>query len=111
MSLKHDHTALKHQRPATTAIQCGYEKKSSQDIEYRKSHTEIGSNFLQLVKGIAPNIRTFAEIREFEPDLINESLYQPVCQNITSFLNTHAKDAPQAQCYYTFWLAILIIKK
>ncbi len=102
LSLKHNHTALKHQRPPSTAIQCGYLKKSVEDETYRKQHKAICEDFLKKAKELNPEITTFAEMKNIYPDFINEDLYHPVCENVTNFLNDYASNSPNAQSYFTF---------
>lgn len=68
LSLKHNHTALRHQRPGTTPVHCGYAKNDPQMHQFRKQYRAITQEFMQYIG----QAKLFAEL---PPALIEQHLY------------------------------------
>lgn len=92
ISIEHNHTALKHQRPPSTPQQCGFTKCSTENIEYRKLHRTALHEFQELSKERFPGITLFLEVKHIDSNFIDENLYSPVCSNVTDFLNQCGKN-------------------
>jgi hypothetical protein len=45
LSIKHNHKALKHQRPSATPKQCGFKKTSIESINFKSKYKKITSKF------------------------------------------------------------------
>jgi hypothetical protein len=103
LSIKHNHTALKHQRPTATANQCGYFKKSLEDENYRLAYKKITEDFLQNANNLKPNAQNFNELDAIQGKFIENNLYAPICKLVCDFLNLHvAKQSYNAQHFFSF---------
>ncbi|MDD4980784.1 MAG: HaeIII family restriction endonuclease [Candidatus Omnitrophica bacterium] len=102
LSVKHNHSALKHQRPPTTAIWCGYNKKSKEDLEFRKAYNDIVDRFLFDSKVAMPLARNFRDLVTITGDYIKDNLYYPVCKVITEAINKLCVDRSHAQYLFNF---------
>ena len=85
LSIKHNHVALRHQRPGTTPIHCGYPRNSLEMKEFKQQYQEITQNFIRQ----AEKAKLFADLPHA---LIEQSLYTPVCNLVAQFINTHSHD-------------------
>lgn len=83
LSLKHNHTALRHQRPGTTPVHCGYSKNSAQMQQFKQEYLAITQQFRQ-------HIGQATLFRQLPPDLKEQHLYTPVCNLVSQFINNHA---------------------
>ena len=79
LSIKNNHDDLKHPRPYSTAIACGFKKKSPLDLSFRKS-MEILSNDYR--KKISPHHSKYNETGQ---NLI--WLYDQICDHCINWLN------------------------
>lgn len=94
ISLKNNHSAVKHNRPSALALQCGFGAKSIQDIEYRENYKDITDSFTNLVNKNFTGLTLFNEVKSQDKDFINLHLYKPVCQNVVDFINKYVKLSP-----------------
>ncbi|WP_414520956.1 hypothetical protein [Umezakia ovalisporum] len=83
LSLKHNNTALRHQRPGTTPVHCGYAKNDPQMQQFRQEYLLITQEFMQHIG----QAKLFAELPSA---LIEQHLYTPVCNLVSQFINSHA---------------------
>ncbi|MCC5661730.1 HaeIII family restriction endonuclease [Nostoc sp. XA010] len=83
LSLKHNHTALRHQRPGTTPVHCGYAKNDPQMQHFKQQYRVITQEFMQHIG----QAKLFAEL---PPALIEQHLYTQVCNLVSQFINSHA---------------------
>lgn len=83
LSIKHNHDALKHQRPPTTAQRCGYAPGSPEDVEFRTKLDSIFLEFLKNAKKLDPKALYFRELKEKKKDFIDTRLYYPICKHVT----------------------------
>lgn len=95
LSIKHNHTACKHQRPASTAQHCGYGKGSQEDKLFRKKYAEITKEFM----GISKNCFHFRDLNE---GIVLNELYIPTCELISSFVNTYCESLYNANYLFNF---------
>lgn len=102
LSIKHNHSALKHQRPPTTAERCGYSKGSMKDLLFRGKYEIILEEFLKKAKKLNPNAQNFRDLVDVEKDFINDNLYLPVCELVTSTINNLCDDEEKAQLLFSF---------
>ncbi|MDV3002658.1 MAG: hypothetical protein N5P05_004313 (plasmid) [Chroococcopsis gigantea SAG 12.99] len=93
LSIKHNNVALRHQRPGTTPIHCGYAKSSTEMEQFKQQYKAIAENFT-LQTGQA---QLFAELPHI---LIEELLYAPVCHLVAEFINIHSPDCAPALFQY-----------
>jgi len=102
LSVKHNHTALKHQRPTATATQGGFAKKSLEDIKYRADYKKITDAFLNSAAQLKNGAVEFSELKVIQADFIDTQLYAPMCKLVTDFLNLHVAQQPYAQQFFSF---------
>jgi hypothetical protein len=103
LSIKHNHLALKHQRPSALAIQCGFAKKSPEDSKYRHFYETTTKDFLNRSMLLKNDAINFSDIIGVQPDFINKQLYNPVCNLVCNFLNTHVANSPRnAEHFFSF---------
>ena len=102
LSIKHKHKALKHQRPPTTAVRCGFPPKSIQDNIFRKQYEDITDIFLEQARDMFPEATKFNEIKKIQNDFINKNLYLPVCNHVADFINSHCKAPRNVIELFTF---------
>jgi hypothetical protein len=102
LSVKHNHRALKHQRPAATASQAGYAKKSPEDVSYRAAYKKITDAFIGNAAQVKKTATEFAELKTIQTDFIDKQLYAPMCALVTEFLNTQVSKAPYTQQFFSF---------
>lgn len=102
LSVKHNHSALKHQRPPTTAIWCGYDKKSREDVGFRKAYNDIINRFLIDAKTIMPEAQNFRDLVAKKGDYIKNNLYYPICELVSNTINNLCIDKKHAQYLFNF---------
>lgn len=107
LSIKHNHTALKHQRPGSLPQQCGFAKKTEEDKDYRKKYQTLKDTFLENVEANFPHFTEFNEIKAEEGNFINKNLYDPICSLYTEFLNEHGKNPEVAQFFFSFLVGMM----
>lgn len=95
LSVKHNHEALKHQRPASTAQHCGYIKGSAEDIQFRRDYSDITRAFTTTVQG-------YTNFRDLNQGVVFTQLYSPICQLVTQFINTFCTSQSSASHLFTF---------
>ncbi|MBD2695201.1 HaeIII family restriction endonuclease [Anabaena catenula] len=83
LSLKHNHSALRHQRPGTTPIHCGYSKDSAQMQQFKQQYQVITQELKQ-------HIGQANLFKELPSALIEQYLYTPVCNLVSQFITSHA---------------------
>lgn len=102
LSIKHNHFALKHQRPPTLAIRCGFIPFGTEDINYRNSLEDVYSNFHKERKNLAPNALDFKDLKSISPEFINKNLYLPICELTTKFINSYPLNKTTAASLFSF---------
>lgn len=98
LSIKHNHMALKHQRPASTPQQIGFSKKSKEDLVFRWNYKKIFDDFINESNKINPQVIFYSEVI----DIIPSSLYSPICKLVSDFLNQYGKDSVKSNNYMRF---------
>lgn len=103
LSIKHNHTALKHQRPGATANQCGYPKIALEDVSYREAYKKVIGDFLKSAYALKKDAQDFSELKAVQPDFIDNQLYAPMCDLVCNFLNSNVSSQPNnAQNFFSF---------
>lgn len=95
LSIKHNHQALKHQRPASTVQHCGYPKASPEDVKFRQKYSQIIQDFRKISQG-------YNLFRDLEPSVIFDLLYTPICLLVSGSISTLCKSALTANHLFTF---------
>lgn len=98
LSIKHNHLALKHQRPPSTPQQLGIPKNSTEDIRFRKDLDNILNEFQKQSKLLNPNVKLFSEVVQIVPS----KLYTPVCKLICDLINKYGNDSTKSDHYMKF---------
>jgi len=98
LSIKHNHLALKHQRPASTPQQVGFPKKSIEDFTFRQDYSQIFEVFRKESKVINPKVTLYSEVVEIIPS----SLYTPMCNLVSGFINKYGNDPEKSNNYLRF---------
>ncbi len=104
LSIKHNHSAIKHQRPGALVVnQCGFLKNSPEDLTYKVEYGKIRVNFLNHLVSSQINVTEFKEIEKIQPNFIKQQLYNPMCNLVCNFLNNHvSSNKIHAQHFFTF---------
>ncbi len=98
LSIKHNHTALKHQRPGSTPQHLNFSKKSDEDILYRNKYKEITDGFFNEVLTKNKGIKLFKEVSS----LIPKKLYNPICNLVSDYINTYGSIEERSNYYLKF---------
>lgn len=102
LSIKHNHHALKHQRPPSTAQHCGYPKYSEQDVEFRERLDEILERFLSNAKKLKAEAEKFNELKVIDGNFINSELYDPVCHHVADSINALCQTPDKVLSLFNF---------
>ena len=94
-SLKHNHKALKHQRPASTAQHCGYRKKSPEDIQFRRDYSNITKSFTAVSQG-------YHYFRDLGEGVVLRHLQIPICDIVAKFISSFCASQVPANHLFTF---------
>jgi hypothetical protein len=95
LSIKHNHLALKHQRPEGTAQHCGYIKKSGEDVLFRQQYKIIATKFLSIANG-------YSNFRDLPEGVVHKYLYTPICDLVAKFINTYCRLPDNANHLFKF---------
>ena len=102
LSIKHNHYALKHQRPPTSAQRIGYAKNSEEDRVFRGELDGILETFLIKAKKLKPDAKKFNELKDLDPNFINHEMYLPICALVTNTINNLCKKSSNVQALFSF---------
>jgi hypothetical protein len=102
LSIKHNHFALKHQRPPTLAVRCGFIPSGIEDKNYRNSLEKIYGNFHKERKNLAPKALDFKDLKNVSPEFINKNLYLPVCELTVNFINSYPLNKNVSSSLFSF---------
>lgn len=102
LSIKHNHSALKHQRPPTTALWCGYVKKSQEDTEFRKEYAVIVDGFIFESKKALPGATLFRDLVAISDGYIKNNLYLPVCSLVAGTIRKLCISPRNVQALFNF---------
>lgn len=98
LSIKHNHLALKHQRPASTPQQIGISKGSIEDQLFRSEYGKIFDEFKFKSKSLNPRVTLYSDVVELIPTF----LYTPMCNLVSDFLNKNGNDSTKSNNYMRF---------
>lgn len=98
LSIKHNHLALKHQRPSSTPQQLGIPKKSNEDLLFRENYKRIFEEFRIKSLEINPTVNLYSEV----VNIIPTSLYQPMCELVSDFINKYGNDNDKSNTFMRF---------
>ena len=107
LSIKHNHMALKHQRPMSTPQHFNFNKGSEIDVDFRKEYLLILEKFRNHVLSYKPNIVLYKEV----VDVIPELLYLPICELVSKFINKHGVETSKSNDYLKFLVGNTNFKK
>jgi hypothetical protein len=102
LSIKHNHIALKHQRPGATPQQIGFLRKTIADTEFRNDYRNICNAFQSKAALLSPSATLFSELKDIQSDFIDDNLYEPMCMLVSNYLNKYASSNPNAQQFFKF---------
>jgi len=102
ISLKHNHKAVKHQRPGALPQQCGFVKNSSEDSTYRNSYKQVCDTFINKADTLDPGATLFNELKAIDGSFIDIHIYKPICELVAKFINTNCNNAKQAAFMFNF---------
>lgn len=88
ISLKHNHKAVKHQRPGALIKQLGIADKEA-DKEHKAEIKEVESKFFNR---IPDGLNTFEDVKSDNEEHIN-SLYRDICEHSAKQINKHPENA------------------
>ncbi len=87
LSLKHNHDALKHQRPHALAQQCGFSKNSAQDIQHRVNMKAVEEDYRNEV----PDAVNYIDEEDAKFDMLEK-----VCDVSVNSINQWADSNPSS---------------
>lgn len=87
LSIKHNNSALKHQRPGRMVIQCGYGAKSEEAILYKSKYKEILDKFFKIAVDEHPQASEFNQLKSADIEFISDNLYLPICTLVIETIN------------------------
>ena len=90
LSLKHNHDALKHQRPHALAQQCGFPLRSTEDIQHRTRMKSIEDIFRQKTRGL---------VKYTDNDPAKFKMLEDVSKSCGDSINAWAKNNPSTVRY------------
>lgn len=102
ISVKHRHSALCHPRLPSLAQQCGFEKGSKIDKEYRKGYEKIWRGFYEKVRVLKPKPKTYSDLDKPGTNYRYDWLYEPLQRNTVNFLKKYATTAEHASTYFKY---------
>jgi len=108
LSIKHNHTAAKHQRPRSTPTQLGLQPSDPIIKKFSFNCNAIDKKFHLSADNIAPGSTTFKELKEIDPQFINACLYEPYCWEVANLLNHCGRDSAIASKYFRFLLGSIV---
>lgn len=106
ISLKHNHHAVKHQRPGSLYKQLGINNPTL-EREYRNNINKIESNFYQSAQTLVLPALEFNQVKSRAPQVLDH-LYQDVCQLVSGTLNQHPQRAGH---FFAFLVGITTFDK
>ena len=83
ISIKNNNVSIKHQRPGTTPIHIGYNKKDTITEDFSIKYKKINKKFYLESLKKSPNVELYREVEESK----NIYLYKPICRLVNEFLN------------------------
>jgi len=107
LSIKHNHLALKHQRPGPTPQHFDFPKGSVTDKEFRTKYSENWLEFRKNISNINSNVKLYKEIDSH----VFELLYLPMCTLVSEFINTHGTVKERSDYYLKFLVGNTNFKK
>lgn len=102
ISVKHMHSALCHPRLPSLAQQCGFEKGSKVDKDYRESYKKIWNEFYSKVKRLKRKVETYSELDKIDKSYRRNWLYEPLQLNTIKFLNEKANNEEGAATFFKY---------
>lgn len=102
ISVKHRHSALCHPRLPSLAQQCGFEKGSKVDKDYRKSYKDIWNEFYGKVKKLKQKVETYSELDRIDKSYRGDWLYESLQLNTIKFLNEKANNEERAVAFFEY---------
>lgn len=88
ISLKHNHNALKHQRPSGTIQHLGFKKNTTPDREFRYTYKKILNDFENYVNKNYATVTLYKNVSNIVPDM----LYDPMCKLVLKFYERYSND-------------------
>lgn len=110
LSVKNNHSALKHPRPSALMQQLGIRKESQDDKEYRTGLREVYATFDQEARdfykqetGEAISRNTnFRDLTAYDEGFIDNHLYNPVCDFVCQKLQRELANPEMCRHYFFF---------
>lgn len=92
ISLKHNHNAVKHQRPGNLFSQLGIGNGTSEQ-QYRMAIKAISDDFYRKASGVNTNL--FSVVKSYDEKIIND-FYSDMCALVANTINTQPVDVNHA---------------
>lgn len=89
LSIKHNHDALKHQRPSALPAHLKINRNDDISLVYKRLYKSITQEFSSKCKDLLPTATKFHEIKEIDSNFINDNLYNPICKLVTAYINSN----------------------
>lgn len=102
ISLKHEHTALKHPRLTRVPEWIGMSKDGEEAIQYEKDYDAIWTNFFEKGKKLVPDAKRFKELKSVQKTFIEDNLYNPLYSLVRTFLEKNTNSPEKVQKMFDF---------
>ncbi len=102
LSIKNNHSALKHQRPPSLMQQLNFSKGLPEDVIYRQELQRVFNGFYAQAQTVAPNAVNFRDVESASLGSINRYLYEPVCALVARNLARYLHDRNRCQFFFMF---------
>jgi hypothetical protein len=97
LSVKRNHKALKHQRPASTAQHCGFPTKTPEDRKFREEYKVITKAFLSIAQD-------YYYFRDLGEGIKFTHLYCPICDLVAQSISQFCQSSTNANHLFKFLL-------
>jgi len=102
LSIKHNHSALKHQRPPTTVLWCGYTKRCKEDLAFRGKYKKVIESFLSETRKVLPKASLFRELSVIDSGYIKNKFYLPVCSLVAKTIEELCLSPKRTEALFNF---------
>ena len=106
LSIKHNHKALKHQRPSALPQQFGLVKNETQDHNYRNEYQAICKAFINKSNQLLNGVIQFNELKNIDPEFINTNLYEPICSLVCKYIQEWSSNPESVKYFFRFIVGI-----
>jgi len=102
LSVKHNHKAMKHQRPSAFMRRCGYARGSPEERLYSSKYLDVLRTFHAQAAKLNHCAMRFSDLVAADKNFITNWLYTPVCSLIHDAINESVVAPKNVQALFAF---------